>query len=104
MNKIALHSLRVNNKSLAAEARIIRKEILSAKNDEVVNSLHHHRMTKLKPEARLANLSIAFVKGRRYSEVEPHTTTEPDPRRLHNKLSRFVMDVSREEVDNWLKT
>lgn len=103
MNKFALYRLRVNNKSLAAEARIIRNEILHTKDYEIVNALHHHRMTKLKPEARLANLSIAFVKGREYKQVEGNAKIKPDAHKLHNKLNRFV-EVSREDVDNWLKT
>jgi hypothetical protein len=102
MNKVALHQLRVNVKSLASEAKIIRHEVKKSGDREVADSLHAHRMTRLKPEARLANLALAYVKGKNYSQVENNSKTKPSASALTRKLKRFVWQVDEPAIANWL--
>ena len=103
MNKIVLNSLKVNVKSLAAESRIIREEIRKATDSDEINSLHHHRMTCVRPESRLAQLSLAFARNKPYKGAEPKADKLPDSRRLCRKLQRFLPETTQEEVDAWLQ-
>ena len=65
----AIHRLRVNIKSLAAEAKIIRHEESRAGFDYYFE-LNHHRRGNLRYEARLAHLALGFIRGRKRSYVE----------------------------------
>lgn len=65
----AIHILRVNVKSLAAEAGIIRKEARRC-GIQYEMQLTLHRRTYLRRAARVAQLSLAFVRGRPYRTVE----------------------------------
>jgi len=86
---MTIHSLRVNVKSLAMEAKIIRKETLRA-GPAYRCSLHYHRTGRLREEARLAHLALAFVRGRPYKSVE-YTASKPvDSKALANKLAKFI--------------
>jgi hypothetical protein len=100
MNEI--HHLRVNVKSLGAEARFIRQEIKRARTREAKESLAHHRMERLKPEARLAHLALAYVRGVPYKQTETATRNPVDAATLTKKIKRFRWDVEREEVKDWL--
>ena len=106
--KLAIKRARVNIKSLAAEAKIIRGEIRKTNLGWIKNDLHEHRINKVRPDARLANLAMAFLKGRPRSTAEI-TSKEIDVKRLHSKISTFtwasgVNIVSLQEVQDWLKT
>ena len=104
--KLAIKKARVNIKSLAAESVIIRGEIRKTNDSYVINSLHYHRVNKVRPEARLANLAMAFLKGNKRSSAEI-TSKEIDIKKLHNKISGFAWPsviVSLQEVQDWLKT
>jgi hypothetical protein len=105
-NKKAITRARVNIKSLAAEAAIIRTEIRKSKDVDIKNGLHYHRISKLRPEARLANLAIGFLRGRKRSQVE--ITDKPfDFNRLYKKIAGFMggeWAVKKEEVAQWLIT
>lgn len=100
--KTEVHQLRVNVKSLAAEARFIREEMKRATTAEARNALSIHRMVRLKPEARLAHLALAFVRGVPYSVVENHAASAPVIASLHAKIKRFVWDVAEKQVKQWL--
>lgn len=108
VNKMALARARVNIKSLAAEAAIIRAEIKNAKLSYIKNDLHHHRMEKVRPEARLANLAIAYIKGRKIEDVERVPSEKKiDFKRLKNKLSSFIVCTGynlplEEDIRNWI--
>jgi hypothetical protein len=105
--KMAIKRARVNIKSLTAEAVIIRKEIRRASDTWVKNDLHNHRMLKVRPEARLANLAMAFLKGHPKSTAEV-TEKTIDVKRLHSKISIFIgystKAVSLQEIQDWLKS
>jgi len=101
--KDIIFKLRVNVKSLAAEGRIIREEIRKCRDGRERSSLHHHKMTRVKPEARLAQLALAFAKNMPYKVVENKTHQAPDIKRLHRKLKSFT-EVDIVDLETWLTT
>lgn len=99
----AIHKLRINVKSLTAEARANRLEAKGSKDPEVINSLVLHRTGKLRCEARYAHLSLAFLRNAPYKRVENKVRegNEPDSHYLVKKLNRFAR-IEDEEVVKWL--
>lgn len=73
---------RVKIRSLADEARIIRHEerkaskLRSDVRDITRNSLHSHRVTVVRDEARATLLAYALLRGVPYKVVEPKTAKE----------------------------
>ncbi len=63
--------LRVKIKSLAEEARIIRREEKRAgKSGQLYGELRNHRVGVVRREARAAHLAYGFIKGRPYEQME----------------------------------
>ena len=98
-----IHALRVNVKSLAAEAKLIRYEEKRA-GIQYQAALNGHRRGRLREEARYAQLALAFVRGRAYRSVEMEGSSEPDASRLFQKLNRFTYypHPSEASVKQWL--
>lgn len=97
-----IHRLRVNVKSLAAESRIIRAEMRKADKTSR-HLLDLHRSTRVRPEARLAHLALAWAKGRTYPQAEAKTTQPVSAQRLTEKVNRFLSRrVEQGEIDRWL--
>jgi hypothetical protein len=61
--------LKVKIKSLAEEARIIRKEEFKSKG-QLQFGLYLHRIGKVRSEARHTQLAYGFLRGRKYSQLE----------------------------------
>jgi hypothetical protein len=105
----AIHRARVNVKSLAAEARLIRQEERRA-GWVYREELARHRRGRLRDEARYAGLALAFIRGRAYSAVENNAKPghRPDLVRLAKKIVgfwRFPMPAgltADEVVSRWL--
>lgn len=98
----AIHKLRVNAKSLAAEARIIRQEEQRCGGCYRAE-LTEHRRGRLRTEARYTFLALAFVRGRKYREVENKAKVKPEAARLLEKLTRArVPGISNTKVIDWL--
>ena len=69
--KPEIHKLRVNVKSLAAEAKIIRQEAKRYPGDSSERGcLNWHRISVVRDEARAAQLAYAFLRNIPYSVVE----------------------------------
>jgi len=93
--------LRVNVKSLAAEAKIIRQEFRRTKLQE----LELHRRGRVREEARYAQLALAFVRGMCYNDVEKKCSKKPDEQRLLKKINNFLEYGSKIDllvVRNWI--
>lgn len=90
MNATLIAKLRVNVKSLAAEARIIRRETDRARDPETKNSLALHRTGRLRSEARHAQLALALARRRSYRSVEPTSKTEPQWDRILTKIQQLT--------------
>ncbi len=84
-----LPQLKVKIKSLAVEARIIRKEEKKTKNETIRESLNHHRRTDVREEARWAQLAYAFLRGREYSEIESKNSQNVNWTRVTKLVEKF---------------
>jgi hypothetical protein len=69
--------LRVKIKSLADEARIIRKEETRT-NGTLREELHMHRIGTVRYEARATHLAYGLIRGRTLDRIEKPTTPRPD--------------------------
>ena len=101
----SIYRLRVNIKSLAEESRIIRHEMSKTTDVEYLNDLRWHKVDRVRKEARLAQLALAFIKGRSYKSVEAHTKNPVCPLALTKKLHRFLPFSARPNdrvVAEWL--
>lgn len=96
----AIHRLRVNIKSLAAESIIIRKECKRC-SLEYLNEMVLHRRGRLREEARLSHLALGFIRGRPYKEIESKAKVPIDAEKLTSKINKFYK-TSVPEVRKWL--
>lgn len=82
--------LKVKIKSLAEEARIIRKEEGRCGKDEALrSSLHAHRILDVRGEQRASLLAYAFIRGREYASVEGRCRAQPDWGRVQRLVGKF---------------
>lgn len=93
--------LKVKIKSLAAEARIIRKEELRADDNDLRESLLDHRRGIVRREARHAQIAYGFLRGRPLKAIEK--TDKPidwaKVRRMVEKYGHRHVN----ELDEWKK-
>lgn len=95
----AIHKARVNVKSLAAEARMIRREERRA-GPAYRLELAAHRRGRVREEARYAQLALAFIRGMAYRNVE-NKAKPVDPDRLIKKIRGFHPSFA-DGVRKWL--
>lgn len=102
INVYAIHRLRVNVKSLAAEARFIRQE--ERRTPTYQAGLRDHRTGRLREEARYTQLALSFVRGRPYVTVEMDGSKAIDVKRLTEKIGRatYANWVTQSKVGEWL--
>lgn len=103
-NVAAIHMLRVNVKSLAAEARIIRAEEKRC-GFNYYQSMHLHRTGSLRTEARVAQLALACLRGRAYRQVEgtmPQELVKHYAFKIAQKLNRKGVQVSQIQIESWI--
>ena len=89
--------LKVKIKSLAEEAKLIRKEELKRKGNNwsyQADNLREHRIYVVRPEARSAHFAYSFIKGVPFHEIEPKRKTEPDWKRIQELIKKYA---SREQ-------
>lgn len=79
--------LKVKVLSLAAELKIIRKEMKNQKYE--ISILGRHLRNVVKPACREANIAYALVKGKLYSQIETKPKTEPNWKRIAVMLMKF---------------
>jgi len=95
--------LRVKIKSLAEEARIIRREESRSKGgSQEQTELHLHRVKDVREEQRVSLLAYAFIRGRTLSETERRSTRDPDWKRVRNLVDKFgvvAWDDRKSQVD-----
>lgn len=96
-----IHRLRVNVKSLAAEAKAIREE--EKRCGKVYRAeLAEHRRGRVRAEARLAQLVLGFVRGRPYKSIEEKCYEKPNPFQLRKKAERHGVFDSEQKWIEWL--
>lgn len=101
--------LTIKAKSLAEEARIIRKaEAFEKKqrNTSAVNSLNVHRTQVVRPEARATHLARAMLNGMPYRYVE-HIGSKPVPTArvvpMLVKYGGYSKSAAGRALDDWLQ-
>ena len=92
--------LKVKIKSLAEEARIIRKEEQKVHGLAKYN-LQQHRKTVVRSEARHTLLAYGFLRGRDYRAMEKTCRIPPQPSRVVRMVARY--GDSSEGVVAWLE-
>lgn len=81
--------MKVKIKSLAEEARIIRKE--EKRVPEKRESLHTHRVFDVRNEALAALMAYAFIRGKKFSKSFPNMKIGPYRRAsLHKRVSELI--------------
>jgi len=80
--------LKVKVKSLAEEARIIRKEERKTFG-RLRNLLQKHRRGTVRQEARSSFVAYGLVKGLEYRRIENKTKTEPDWKVVERMYMRY---------------
>lgn len=118
--------LKVNIKSLAAEAKIIRREesklkkrlegpldaSLRSKMCVTLMKLREHRKGPLRQETRVSQLAYAFLRGLPYSAVEAKVRDTEDwnylllYRKIADKLNRhapYGVKYSKEQIKDWMR-
>ena len=82
--------LRVKLLSLAAESKIIRKEMLKYKGPtEIYQGLHLHRTIDVREESRASHVAMGFLKGLTYKQIESKCYQEPDWKRVWNLIKKY---------------
>lgn len=86
--------LRVKSKSLAEEARIIRREELRT-HGALRDELHQHRVRELRFEARATHLAYGFIKGRTLEQMEPKRYVGDWPKWMIEMSDKALFDRVR---------
>lgn len=99
--------LKIKIKSLAEEARIIRKEERKTR-VPLRDDLHIHRVVHVRAESRNASLAYAYLRGRRYRQIEAFAYTVPSTDQISRMVKKYggvVFDKTwlDESVDLTLK-
>lgn len=83
--------LKIKVKSLAEEARIIKKETKGNYPSSIKNGLYLHRVNVVRHEARHTHLALGFLKGRSYRQMEPKLTRacEPDWKKVRKMVEKY---------------
>ncbi len=81
--------LRVKVKSLADEAKIIRKEEKRARLLSIRIGLRDHRTGIVRHEARHAQIAYGFLKGRSYAEIEGGAKEAPEWAKVRKMVEKY---------------
>lgn len=98
----SIHIARINIKSLTAEARLIRKECNRA-GAAYCEYLRAHRTGRLRREARVAHLALAYIRNRKYRDVENQCWEKVSVKELREKLHRFGCYADITKVTSWMQ-
>ncbi len=90
-NQHARHTyLKIKLLSLAAEARIIRREEQRWPGKHHVRTgLHEHHVPEVRKEARCALLAYGFLRGRPYRRIEPKGHRAPGWKRTQQLVEKY---------------
>lgn len=90
--------LRVKLKSLAAEARFIRKEELRTRG-ALRAELWQHRTHAVRSEARATHVAYGLLRGLQLVQIEPHSDTPPNWRKVRAMLRKYGTTAMRKLPD-----
>jgi hypothetical protein len=82
--------LRVKLLSLAAESKIIRKEMRKYEGPtEVYQGLHLHRTIDVREESRVSHIAMGFLKGLTYKQIEAKCYIQPSWKRVKQLILKY---------------
>jgi len=81
--------LKVKIKSLAEEAKIIRKETKRAKRASIRDGLALHRRGIIRFEARHTYLAYGFLRSREYRKIEPKAHVSPNWEKVRKMIEKY---------------
>ena len=93
--------LKVKLKSLAAEAKIIRKETQRAKLRSIKHGLYAHRIGVVRPEARYTHLAYGFLRGREYQQIEKKAHIAPNWKRVRKMVQKYGSHMWSDYGTGW---
>lgn len=96
--------LKIKIMSLAAEAKIIRKEEQRWYGaSELRTSLRSHRVHDVRSEARVALLAYGYLRGRAYATLESRPLSAPSWERVAGLVKKYgsVTKVEKKELEAW---
>lgn len=91
--------LKIKLKSLAAEAKIIRRE--EKKGGEFREGLYRHRIDVVRHEARHTILAYNFIRGVSYKQTEPKTNTPINTDKVKAMVKRYGKQRGPIDWDNY---
>jgi hypothetical protein len=98
---MSIKFLKIKLKSLAAEAKIIRREELrlncspslgediAARNTSERTALYVHRIITVRSECRATHLAYGYLRGRAYHQLEASCRERPDWARVARMVYRY---------------
>ena len=94
-----LTKLKIKLKSLAAEARIIRKEELKRKGkwSHQAETLYCHRVNYLRPITRATHVAYGLLRGLEYLQIEPTSKSQPDWDKIRGMITKYSNFSGRKE-------
>lgn len=101
--------LKIKIKSLAEEARIIRKEEQRAYHELLRSEMHQHRVVELRRVARNTLLAYGFIRGRTYLQVELWASTPPNWDAVRTMVRKYgavdhkIKKAQLEALELWIK-
>ena len=84
--------LKIKIKSLAEEARIIRKEEIKAKfrkDNNLRESLYEHRTWSVRRAARNTQIAYGYIRGKSYRQIENKANSEPDWKSVYDMVRKY---------------
>lgn len=101
--------LKIKLKSLAEEARIIKKQERKMKGPNWGPSyerslLQRHRLDVVRPETRCTLLAYGYLRGLSLDHVESSSRTEPDWERVYTMIKKYGsydLRHNRSRFDTW---
>ena len=98
--------LKIKIKSLADEARSIRAEELKHPGGDVRTGLYLHRINVVRPEARAAQLAYAYLRNKRYRQIEATCQIAPNRKRILDLACKYGpnsdKEIVRQDINRWL--
>lgn len=81
--------LKVKVKSLAAEAKMIRKEEKRCRTPSLREGLYRHRIDVVRLESRHTNLAYGFLRGIDYHRMEQKAKEAPDWTKIRKMVEKY---------------
>jgi len=104
LRSLAVHRIRIQVKTLAAQQRFARHEMRKIK-DPGLRDILLWRTRPIRKAARMAQLASAFLRGKKYRETENNSRERVSVFCLRQQINNCLihtMYVTEKDVEKWL--